>query len=206
MKHDLIHFSLKGLLLAFISIVISSCSNGVSDKEKDRILQNFDSIRLSLEKGGTLQNSRLLYDSLVSRLMHEPDPWRQFYYSVHDFYGYIDNVQGRFQAECGDSAWENNIEITNRFFADNKNTSAGLYGSLKSVLNYLHSKATDSATRGKISTFDHATFGKMRSMEDMKKVYFHNVPPVAVITILNSFEQKVRDLELLVLKEHYKIQ
>ena len=193
-----------------LTLFILSCSN-ITSGEKQFAAQ-FDSINRVLRQTETQvsQESDSIYASLVNRIAYDSGEIRQFYYHIHDFYGYLASLRTQFYRLSGDSSatrfqpgQEDNKELTRQFFDSEERISRLLYTSLRFTFEKLRHQAPDDQTREAIIRFEDASLGNMVSMEDFKEVYLENTPPGTVITILNSFEQRIRRFELLVLTKYF---
>lgn len=190
-------------------LVFTSCNNRNSTPSLP--YSQFDSIRNELSKVQQQVNiqSDSVYEQLINKLTDETGGVRQFYYQVHDFYGYIRNLQYRLQTAAGDTGQgispvqSSDKEITRKFFEDSKNTSDYLLTSLRFTFDQLRQFAQIDSLRESINAFETASLGNLDSTRQLYEVYFKEAGPAKAITILNSFEQRVRQFELLILTRHY---
>lgn len=199
---------MKKIVFYTILFCCVGCRN--ASKEKERIRLDIDSINNSLNNIDTLlYPSRQEYAALLAKAAYNNET-RQGYYTITDFQGYISNLRMLFTRFAGDSTGmdlpatkERDISVTNAFFRKGENTSDILYSQLSDMINVLLS-AKDTTILKKARHFGFQTVGRFPSSEKLLYAYFHDTPPVAVLTILNSFEQTVNDLYFAVLNDHFQ--
>jgi hypothetical protein len=193
----------KTFLHIIIVICFIACKNPASEKKKT--LQNFDSINNELKKIDTLSYpSKQQYESLLQAAW-EDNGTQQLYYTLNDFHGYWYDLKSRFCQFAGDSTGqsipaenEDSLELTNAFFKIRRNDPDGLYAYLHDVIKALRSHTQNQAILNRIEKLELMTTPKLMN------AYFTDVPPVAVITILNSFEYTVKNIEFDVLTDYFK--
>ncbi|MBL0333875.1 MAG: hypothetical protein IPP73_00655 [Chitinophagaceae bacterium] len=189
---------IKSPLYIIISFLLLSCGNNHSgDKNEpgsDRYPTPPDSLSKALLPG--IADRDFIYDSLARRF---PERKREFILirtSVDHYLQFTGNLKSDFYLVCGDKTGqtipiisEDSIDLTNRFFIQSRN-SAALYSQIQKARNFMQPYCTDSVQRS-ISK-------KLEPVSDEKTftdLYFMDIPPVAVITIINSFDYKVKELE-----------
>ena len=122
---------------------------------------------------------------------------------LHDellgFHFYLGHIRKRFCNAAGDSAGitipedkQNDIELTNRFFRSD--TVLYLFPTLSRLREYTR----DTALIRKINRFE------ADNDDDVIKKYFLNAPPVAVLTMLDYFDQKIKEITFEVLRRYFK--
>jgi hypothetical protein len=202
----------KTFLYIIVIICYAACRNPASEKKK--ILHDFDSINRSFENSNRqlLVESDVLMDSLLAKLARNgSDSLKVMHAVVQGFYQYMHEINSLFRMACSDSTGEKipddkkgNQPITNTFF----DRPPGIY-----LLYYLSTakKTLADNTSSEVIRKQIREIGKFpgnRSEytgEQWREKFFRDVPPVAVITILNYFEKKIKDIEVEVLKEHFKM-
>jgi GldM N-terminal domain len=220
---------MKPLTFFFFSgIMLFSCHN--KESESDRILREFDSVNRELKKlpvpdsggykgvGGFRSLSQAfgrrqsVYDSVIKKLQRkkEYEIVLQMQYEVGEFYLNLDDLQRRFFIACGDSTGTNlpghneeNLSITNGFFGDPPATYL-LSWLLNAKKSLMANTVSDSVLRvikniGKLDEYKSSY-----TAEYWGNKYFKDVPPVAAITILNSFESQIKNIEAHILSEYLK--
>jgi GldM N-terminal domain len=201
---------MRNNFLYIIIICLAACKDPA--EEKKETLTMFDRINNELQKIDTLLiRSNPLHDSLLQAAWDNSET-RQMHYTINDFYGYLSNLRMLFNRFAGDSTGETfppgketDISLSNAFFKNGGNTSGILYGQLTAVFRALKGHTSNEVIRERINTFESNTTEKFPSSQQLLKGYFYNTPPVAVITILNNFEQTIKDITVDVLKEYFKI-
>ena len=201
--------AMKKIFLYLVIPGITACGNGVS--ERDKILSKFDSVNNELKKEDTVVfRSETLYDSLSLKAWNDKRA-QQLYYTTHDFYRYLSNLKFLFYTATGDATGkkvpfdkEDDMTLTNTFIKDKKSTAYILFPQLQTLISTLRAYTQKEATLNKINKFESVTTGHFPTSDKLLDVYFKNTPPVAVITILNSFEQTVKNIELDILFEYFK--
>ncbi|MBL7746446.1 MAG: hypothetical protein JNM19_03415 [Chitinophagaceae bacterium] len=188
------------VLPALCSAIIITCLIGCKNPtaEQKQILNDFDSINNRLKRIDTLVYSTdALYDSLMLKAS-DHSPTQQMYYHVNDFLnGYSSDLRNRLEAFAGERGMDS-IELSALFFKDKRNDPGTFF-------KYLH----DAAGRLKSFTKDSA---KLEEIDDLiklspvekAKALFTTVPPVAVITIIKSYQHKLMGMTVKVLEEYFK--
>ena len=200
---------MKGIS-ALLIIFFAAC-NSITSGEK-QYAEQFDSIRNVLSQPQPFVDPEpgSIYAQLVERVSGDSGEIRQFYYHINDFYGYISNLRRQFYLASGDSTGvkfaagqEKNSRLTKSFFENDQNTSRFLYTSLRFTFEKLRHQAMDDNARAAIMRFEDASLGNMSIMEDFYEVYLEDTEPATVITILNSFEQRIRRFEQQILARYF---
>jgi hypothetical protein len=195
------------LCSAIITISFFACRNHSSSQEE--IVRAFDSINNVLKKTDSLlYPSSREYDTLLAKAWDNSET-QQMHYTINDFQAYISNLRTLFKGFIGDSvnvaaSKGDDVLLTRAFFKKGENTTGILYGQLTDVISALRSQPADAVTIEKIGHFEANTIGHFPSSEKLLTAFFHDTPPVAVITILNSFEQTVKDITVYVLRGYFK--
>lgn len=184
-----------------LATALLACTNTPAPQEPDEIMRKFDSVSHSLQKtnNSVSQSATESYKLLEKKLAgtDKAGSLQQFQYQVNDFYGYMQELKRRFYIACGDSSGtalppsadaEDAIGITNRFFEKNESAWV-LLPQLESVQKAFRTMNRDTVLAAKIDQLT-AHPGK-----EFNKGWFYNVPPVAAITMLNKFENDVRNVE-----------
>jgi hypothetical protein len=191
-------FSLTAFVFFF------SCNNQNSQKQ-ELILHDLDSINRKLAANESLF-SQAQYDTLLNRAWNSSRT-QQFHYTIHDFHAYMDHLRSRFYLAMGDTTGGrippgNDIEASTAFFKDRTNGSDVLFDQLDGAIDAMLDYTRNEKTRQRILQFKSITTGRFPTKEKFTKAFFTGTPPVAVVTILNSFENTVRDITYSILLEY----
>jgi hypothetical protein len=203
------------LSILLLSLIISSCHNN-SSKDK----QEFDSANNRLNKlqaDKPLTNIQL-YDSLRKKWpdtlamgmgKYKYDNVQGMHSALEGFYTYINTLRKEFYQLCGDStgeripkASEDSIALTERYFLDKKSTANMLFARLASVGYYFTTNATSETAKGMTNKLTSVTSQRLPTEPPFMQKYFKGIPPVAAITIINSFEAQVKNTELRILIDY----
>lgn len=190
--------------LLLVLPLLYSCNN--QDSQPEKIVADFDSIRKRLDAVNKVANrsTAALYDSVFKK--YSESSLRQFYYTVTDCKGYLQDIKRKFIIACGDTTGtlipEENIEkpsLTNDFFQGD-GPGKFLVLQLTDVQKAFLAHTADLALKQKINSLTEVPFSKKE--EGFMKLYFYNVPPVAAITILSKFENDIANIEYKILKNY----
>jgi hypothetical protein len=182
--------------------------------DTNEIIKAFNTVNRSLEKTSNtiFRSSAILYDSLERKLSVSGGfgKIRQLYYGVNDFCGYLSDLEMRFKIACGDSTGKTlpeestgNIRMTNNFFLK-KGPADFLLPEMKDLKTAFLTNTKDVKLIGKINKLDELPYGPGKEHQSYIKAYFHNAPPVAVITMLHKIENDIRIIENQLLKDYLK--
>jgi GldM N-terminal domain len=200
------------IFICFIIFCIAACNNSVPD----HIVKDFDSVNRDLKRmNDSISTNKKLF--LFNAVLEKYKGRKEFnaileMLSVNDLS--LDHgpntlmMKHDFIRYCGDRtgeripfANEGNFKLTNDFFIGKENAKV-LHKLLQSIKSAL-TKNTNSDTLLKdIEKIGDA--GGDQSLESFQKVYFRDTPPVAAITILNSFEAEINNIEDLILTDYLK--
>ena len=195
-------------------IIILFACRAKNKSEGERIIHDFDSINRSLEQ---LHNQIDIFDSatykaLVTRLFDDSAAGsKQLYYTLNDFHGYMTNLRWNFYKYCGDNSGqtlprgtEDSVQLTENFIRDPHTTIHVLRGQLNEVTNDLFFFADSEQLKVELHGFRLRNLEPYDTDKEFLDTFFAGLPPVAFITILNSFEQTLKNISLKVLKDHFK--
>lgn len=158
------------------------------------------------------KNNAILYDSLEKKLAEAGGfgKIRQMRYVVQDCYGYLTDLERQFSLACGDTAGkeiptgkEGDLSIANEFFFG-KGPGSNMEVVFKKTRDALLANTKDSSIIAEINKLGRVRESLAAKHKDFMHAYFYNVPPVAVITILNKFELDIRLIEQRILQEYLK--
>ncbi|HUR66382.1 MAG TPA: hypothetical protein VMZ03_08505 [Chitinophagaceae bacterium] len=186
-------------------LVFTACQT--ASKGKKHILLNFDSISKELKKyDSSAIRSATSYEELLEKASDEGGPAQQLYYELTDFHGYYYDMRLKFIRFCGDSSGEKiptgaegNWELSRRFFSGyDHHKPDGISAFFHSALNKLKGFAKLPLLITRLDKLKEQT-----SAETLEKILL-NAPPVAALTILDSYEKTLKDLEFDILDEYFR--
>ncbi len=195
---------MKAIFSLVLIFMLCSCNN--QDSRSEKIIADFDSINKKLDaaNNSTSHSAFALYDSIFNK---EPQSsFRQFYYTVNDCKGYLQDLKRRFIIACGDATGTlipeesiDKVSLTNDFFQGD-GQGKFLVLQLTDVQKAFLTNTTDSTLKQRINSLTEVPFSKKK--EGFMKTYFYNVPPVAAMTILSKFENDIENIEYRILKDY----
>lgn len=202
------------LFAVLVTTITWSCHARVKEQKPEEVilsqLDNLDSLDKLISESPVIKEQQR-YDSAVAAIAGESShPLRQLYYSVHDFYGYLADVQRRFYIFCGDKDGQafpgqkelKDSKLTNAFFAQKgPNDKYILYLQLKDLIGVMESKSRSKEAREAITRFKSATTGAYRSPDALCNAYFTDAAPVAAIVALKNFELHVKEIETIIIHQ-----
>ena len=182
------------VLCSAVLLVIASCHN--TGSEKQEIVQKFDSVDQKLKNEDTVINNpdiNALYDTVAVK--YTPHMMGEFKSAVTEFKTYIQSLKKEFVSFCGGTDGktipedrQDDENLTKTFFKkDNKGED--LYYKLSDIQTTLSSYNDDPAMEEEITEM--VRVPKHGKPDKFYKLYFNNVPPVAILTILSKFETDV---------------
>jgi hypothetical protein len=169
-------------------------------------MRQFDSVNQSLNKINERfgHSTSALYDSIEKK--YPESHLQQFRYNVSDFKAYMDDLKRRFTIACGDSTGEmlpegseGSLELSNKFFIES-GPGKDLPAHFEAIKKILLPHTSSPELKEKINQLGGAPFNKKE--EGFMKAYFHDVPPVAALTILSKFANDVNSIENRILQEY----
>jgi hypothetical protein len=203
------------LSILLLLLILSSCHNN-SSKDK----QQFDSVNNELNKlqvDKPVTNTQL-YDSLRKKWpdtlemgmgKYKYDKVDGMHNALEGFYSYIKRVRKEFYQVCGDStgeripeASEDSIALTEQYFFDKTSSGNLLFPMLASVTYFFTTNATSETAKGMTNKLTSVTSKRPPTEPPFMQKYFKGIPPVAAITIINSFEAQVKNTELRILMDY----
>lgn len=170
-------------------------------KTSDSIITEFkkvdDSISLSI---GSKDSADYYYRKLETALKpDELEKIKNLKKAVADFNTYIDSVKVVFRKKAGDSE---SAAVTAQYFEKEKNGEE-IYlrrTELAGIMSYV--AISDSLKQGTVSMTSLNNGQVVSGPDEFTKVYFHDSPPVAALTILAFFRLDISNLEMAILKEY----
>jgi hypothetical protein len=200
------------LFICFIIFCIAACNNSIPD----HIVKDFDSVNRDLKRmNDSISTNKKLF--LFNADLEKYKGRKEFnaileMLSIND--PSLDNgpntlmMKHDFLRYCGDSsgeripfANEGNFKLTNDFFIGKENAKV-LYKLLQSIKSALNKNTNSDTLLKDIEKIGDA--GGDQSLESFQRVYFSDTLPVAAITILNSFEAEINNIEDLILSDYLK--
>jgi GldM N-terminal domain len=202
------------LFFCFIIFGITACNNSVPD----HIVKDFDSVNRSLKKlndSKNINNKLTLIEAVLKKYEGRSKEYRKIFEMIsliqesRDARPNIWFLKHSFIMYCGDStgekiplANEGSLKLTNNYFFAEENAKT-LYKLLQSIKSALAKNTNSDTLLKRIEKIGDA--GKSdQSLESFQDSYFRNVPPIAAITIINSFEGEINNIEDLILNDYLK--
>jgi hypothetical protein len=198
-------------LFPFLLLILAACNN--NSPKKDKIMEQFDSANNEVKKIAaerTIDNMAL-YDSLRVKWngAGKYGLTQQLYYTVNDFNGYLSETRRKFIQFCGDStgqilpgASEDSLALTNAFFLDPKSVGYLFFHQLQELVSHFETNATTDPAKSMVNKISSVTTKKFKDPKEFAEKYFKNIPPVAALTILASFEAQVKNTERRILMDY----
>ena len=185
-------------------VIFYSCKHHA---KSDEDLKKFDSVNQSLKAANEKVEATTssISDSLGGKfnevrvtILHQ---------AIADCKSYLEELQRRFKIFCGDSTGvtipinnEDKISLSNRFFETNDKEGRHLLSQLEAVQQVCLLYTSDAALKKQIKNL--TAVPEAKKDKDFMKLYFYDVPSVAVITILSKFENDIINIENKILHEH----
>lgn len=194
------------LIYSSLLILVYSCGNE-SEQKKEEILDSFKAASKDLEKTKRLvfleSATAAFYDTLTKKLVgtDEYSKITQMRVAFQDFYFYNSDLRTEFFKFCGDNEGrkipagkEGEINLTTQYFIE-RGYADDLYGRMQKVSESLPPRLTSEKDMESILGTLRPRNEAGESAELFLNAYFNNVPPVAAVTILNTFDLKLRRIE-----------
>ena len=172
-------------------------------------MHDFDSLNQQLNALNNKldQSTTALYDSFAKK--YTETSLEGFRKIVTDHRKYLQELKSKFIQSCGDPSGqhipagkEDDYRLTNTFFLDFRGQGKTLFYQLAEVQRAFSSHNNDPKLDDQISKMIEMPGGE--DADAFCETYFHNVSPVAAVTILSKFESNIILLEKKVLQNLLK--